>query len=314
MTRKKYIYPLFLIIVICAIFFVKKFNAIDHSEKTIMKNSKDNVRLLFVGDLMFDRFICKAVEWYGYEYIYSNVEILLGEKDLVIGNLEGPITNEMSESINTIAGSAKNFKFTFASGTADVLKKMNINLVNIGNNHILDFGSTGLKTTRKYLEESGIRWFGDPEDENRRLCIVNIKGLKIGFVSYNQFIKSGYEKAVIDIKNAFSMNIDVIIVFAHWGIEFASIPDKQIRELAHGLIDNGADIIIGTHPHVIQPKEIYNEKLIYYSLGNFIFDQYFDSKTKKGIAVEVVIDSEKRIKYIEHFISLKSNGQTILVE
>jgi poly-gamma-glutamate synthesis protein (capsule biosynthesis protein) len=101
------------------------------------------------------------------------------------------------------------------------------------------------------------------------------------------------------------------MVYAHWGLEYSKTPGEDLKETAHALIDQGADLIIGSHPHVIQEKEIYRGKRIYYSLGNFIFDQYFRPATRRGLAVKVVIDAKDlALSFQEFHLIMDRSGQT----
>jgi poly-gamma-glutamate synthesis protein (capsule biosynthesis protein) len=100
-------------------------------------------------------------------------------------------------------------------------------------------------------------------------------------------------------------------MYTHWGREYMTEPDNGEITLAHEFIDSGVDLVIGSHPHVVQTKEEYNGKIIYYSLGNFVFDQYFDPNTREGLAVEVTIDpNDKSIIAKDFPIMLGSSGQT----
>ena len=106
---------------------------------------------------------------------------------------------------------------------------------------------------------------------------------------------------------------DIIIVYTHWGTEYKTESAENIKNLGRRFIDSGADMVIGTHPHVTQPMEEYKGKRIYYSLGNFIFDQYFSPETKKGLAAEVRIDTQtKNMNFRDIGLILDNNGQTRL--
>ena len=273
--------------------------------------NQDVISILFVGDMMFDRYIRQVSEKHGYPFLFQKIESMLKGNDLVLGNLEGPITDKLSISIDSKMGEKDNYIFTFDSKSAQALANENIKLVNIGNNHITNFGSTGIESTRNYLIRSGVDFFGDPEKSNKRMAFKNIKGLKIAFVNYNQFVSNGEQKTLDDISKAKALGADEIIIYTHWGTEFVDTPDQKIRNLAHEFIDYGADLIIGSHPHVIQSKEEYKGKVIYYSLGNFIFDQYFDSRTQEGLAVKVQIDLKyNKMSFAEYKIEMKNNGQS----
>ncbi|NTV41427.1 MAG: CapA family protein [Candidatus Moranbacteria bacterium] len=274
--------------------------------------SKKPVRILFVGDMMFDRYIRQVSEKKGSDFVFAGVKEMLSGSDLVIGNLEGPITDKPSVSVGSKIGVPDNYIFTFDPAVGGQLWKNNIHLVNLGNNHILNFGEEGLSKTKENLKSSGVDFFGDPAGE-KRLAIWEKNGTKIVFVSYNQFEKDAKSKTLVDIVQAKKAKTDWLVLYAHWGTEFASQSSDNIKDLAHSFIDSGVDLVIGSHPHVVQDKEEYKGKMIYYSLGNFIFDQYFSPQTQRGMAVQFEMNSrDGKISAKEFLVSMKNSGQTIL--
>jgi poly-gamma-glutamate synthesis protein (capsule biosynthesis protein) len=306
---------------LASLFFVGRktvsFNNNSNQEVVAVANIADRaentISILFVGDIMLDRYIRQTSEIHGHDFPFQKMESALRNNDLVVGNLEGPITDNKSVSLYSKVGEKNNYIFTFDPKFAQALADKNIKLVNIGNNHIANFGSSGIESTRNYLVQAGIDFFGDPEKSNFRMVIKNIKALELAFVNYNQFVPNAAQKAIDDIDRAKNYKANMIIVYAHWGKEFVDQPDQNIKDLAHKFIDAGADLIIGSHPHVIQTKEEYRSKAIYYSLGNFIFDQYFNSDTQRGLAVQAEIDlANNKIDYREYFVKMESSGQTIL--
>jgi len=281
----------------------------DNASKVLTK--KGDVKILFVGDMMFDRYIRQVSDKRGYEFVFEKVSGLFAGNDLIVGNLEGPITEKQSISVDSKIGEKNNYIFTFDSRVADILSKENIKLVSIGNNHISNFGSDGIKSTRENLARAKIEYFGDPENESSRMIIENIKGNKIAFVNYNQFVSDAKQKTIDDLNKAKNEKADFIILYTHWGVEFSPQPTEKIKSLAHEFVDAGASLIIGSHPHVIETKEVYNGKTIYYSLGNFIFDQYFDTETQKGLAVQIEIHTDNKNIILKDFpIKMDHNGQT----
>lgn len=188
------------------------------------------------------------------------------------------------------------------------MKRNHINIVNIGNNHILNFGKGGVQSTKNFLDTAGVRYFGDPLSEKRTL-IETIHNTKIGFVNYNEFIAEGKERVMQDIQEVRGV-VDILVVYAHWGKEYVGVP-SSVRDLAHEFIEGGADVIIGSHPHIIQEKEVYQGKVIYYSLGNFIFDQYQDWSTRQGLLVKMKIHpTTHELRFEEIPIILNRTGQT----
>jgi poly-gamma-glutamate synthesis protein (capsule biosynthesis protein) len=267
------------------------------------------VSVLFVGDLMFDRYVREIAEKRGNDFIFEKISSFLKESDFIVANIEGPITDNKSVSVGTVPGEKGHFSFTFDKSLAETLFKQNIKLVNLGNNHILNFGNGGLLQTENYLKENGIDYFGDPENKEKNYIVKEINGIKIGFVSYSQF-GGNAEKTSNNIKEL-KNKADILVVYSHWGKEYEKNPSENIKNLAHSFIDAGADLIIGSHPHVIQNMEEYKGKKVYYSLGNFIFDQYFSAETMKGLAVRVKINSDnKNLEFQETALFMDKNGQT----
>jgi|GEM_PF-380644 len=283
------------------------------------KNQKP-VKILFTGDLMFDRYIREVAEKHGNEFIFEKVKNLFAENDLVVSNLEGPITDNSTMSVRTKIGEKNNLIFTFNPGLAKTLADNNIKIVCIGNNHILNQGKAGLEQTKKYLLKAGINYFGDTggdsggtiQDKEERFWIKEINGIKIGFINYNFSVRESDKKVFEDIVKI-KKKVDFVIICPHWGEEYRiGDPGRSIKALAHNFIDAGADIVIGTHPHVVQSAEEYKEKKVYYSLGNFIFDQYFQKETTHGLAVQLKISPDNpRLELKEINLVLQKNGQTV---
>lgn len=269
------------------------------------------VTLLFGGDLMFDRSIRTVMRRHGDDFPLAPLRDTLAETDLVVANLEGPITDNASVSETSAVGARDNYFFTFDPPVARVLKDFHIDAVNIGNNHISNFKEDGIRQTKKYLTDAGVSVFGSPLSGDTRILVREIKGVKVALVNYNQFIWQGKEKALEDIATA-KKQADVVILYTHWGTEYVPAT-PTIKALAHEFIDAGVDLIIGSHPHVVQEKEVYQGKTIYYSLGNLVFDQYFSEETKKGLLVKVTIHPEtKAFSFEEIPVTLKNTGETVL--
>lgn len=275
--------------------------------------SKKPVAVLFGGDMQYDRYIRTVMRKRGEEFILTPLLGTLTSVDATVANLEGPITDYPSESETSKEGEAKNYVFTFPSGTASFLKREHIDIVNIGNNHILNFKAEGVEQTKKYLTATGVHYFGSPLEEDERIFVQDIHGTKIAFINYNQFVSGGEEKVFADLSSVKGA-ADFIVLYTHWGKEYEPVLES-VRTLAHQFIDAGADLIIGSHPHIVQEKELYQGKMIYYSLGNFIFDQYFRPETESGLLVRAIFNANsKSIETQDIPIVLKNTGQTTLAE
>lgn len=265
--------------------------------------------VLFGGDMQFDRWIRTVSQKKGADFILAPMRPTLANADIVVANLEGPITDQPSVSETSTEGAHDNYVFTFPPETAALLKRENIALVNIGNNHILNFQEDGVQQTKALLEQSGVAQFGSPLAGDTRYSIRDIRGTRIAFVNYNQFVSNSRAKAFEDI-TAVKERSDFIVIYAHWGEEYVeALP--AVKQLAHEFVDVGADLVIGSHPHVVQEREDYQGKPIYYSLGNFIFDQYFRPETQSGLLVRATFDSANHRITTENIpIHLRTNGQT----
>lgn len=272
------------------------------------------VRLLFGGDLMFDRDIRLAINKNGANFILEPLKPLFTSYDLVVTNLEGPVTTNPSRSVGSVPGSTDNFIFTFDPIILPMLFDHNMKLVNLGNNHIHNFGRAGVDQTKQLLSEHQLSYFGNTGSEATPSARVTIKQMgphTIAFVNHNQFTVDGFTTALEDLAYA-TQATDLVIVMTHWGNEYETEAKGVIVDQAHQLVDLGADLIIGTHPHVVQQHEEYRGKRIYYSLGNLVFDQYFSKETQQGLLVGVTIHPSGELAFEEFPITMLRNGQTKL--
>ena len=265
-----------------------------------------DLTMVAVGDIFFDRHIRQVGEREGGDFIFSCVEDLFRSADLVIGNLEGPVTAQPSVSVGTPIGSPQNYQFTFPTTTAALLAKYNVQVVNLGNNHIGNFGIAGIASTHTFLSTAGIGYFGGL-DGNEPVFRTEMNGIKLSFVSYNQFGGSSPEKVAVTIAQE-HLEGRVVIVYAHWGEEYSESL-LGIREVAELFAEQGADAIIGSHPHIVLPHEYIGNTLVYYSLGNFIFDQYWNTEVNHGLALLLHLGGSSIIAD-EYPVVLGSDGRT----
>lgn len=252
-----------------------------------------SINILFAGDVMLDRHVRLQAQKDGYASLLSDpLKQLLQDQNIVVINLEGPVTQEPSVSLGSKVGSTNNYLFTFDPEAVRFLADHNMRLVNLGNNHITNFGQDGVISTLNYLYQAGIEHFGwvassyELEEYNQEYLALELSGFMIGFVNFNQFSNQSFDSA-LELVRQMQAEVEYLIVYTHWGTEYAPEPNAVIKEQAHQLVDAGADLVIGSHPHVIQPFEDYQGKRIYYSLGNFIFDQYFSPEVQKGQLVQL---------------------------
>lgn len=274
--------------------------------------SSESFTLTFVGDMNFDRYLRTVAERNGYAFLLQeDLRTLFASHACVIGNLEGPITTHVSVSQGSAIGAPNNYRFTFDPAVVTFLTDANFCAVNLGNNHIGNFGAEGTAATRAFLAEKGIAAFGDTGDDAPRFAIRTFHGVRVAFVNDNAFAASGHVRALSDVRES-RTNADIVIAYTHWGAEYVTTANAVQRQSARELIDAGADVVIGSHPHVVQDVEEYKGKKIYYSLGNFIFDQYFQPETQRGLVLSVTIDPHSAtLTFHETVVMLQPTGQTV---
>jgi len=251
------------------------------------------VSLLFTGDIMLDRGVAVWLKREGYFYPFQKISQLFEGVDILCGNLEGPIVKEK------IQFPRHSLTFNFDSAVVEALSQAKFNLINLANNHTLNRGRSGLEQTHDFLETANINWVGDPVQCNQSANLFEEED--VIFLAFDQTLSASCSDKEIErmIKEAkeFSQS-KYLIVFFHWGEEYRLQNSSRQQELAHLVIDAGADLIIGSHPHVVQNIEKYQGKLIFYSLGNFVFDQYFSEETQQGLVLGVGLFPEKTIFYL----------------
>lgn len=244
-------------------------------------NSAKDFKILFVGDVMLSRTIGDSILEGADPFI--NIKAKFDEYNIIVANLE-TVASE-----NKFAFQNPNKLFTFNSPVSalDTLTKNGIEVVSLANNHTMDYGAQALLNTMENLRNRGILYTGAGNNiqeafapkyifhEQTRIALLAFNDIEnwvadasdysAGSAFFNKdLIKTSLDEA--------SKNADIVIVYPHWGIEYSLSNSERQAEYGRFFIDNGADIVIGAHPHVLQNSEEYNGKQIYYSLGNFVFD------------------------------------------
>ena len=200
-----------------------------------------------------------VVEEEGLDYCFQNAVPYLSEDDLTLANFEGTITEETSHLI-------KEFVFSGPPEYIEMLTGGSIEAVNLANNHSYDYYEQGLLDTQAAMDDAGILW-----SNQESVAIAEIRGIRIGMCGIDMVSGDTASTAYPLIDQLREEGCNIIIVSAHWGIERDYEPRDSQVTCAHDLIDYGADIVVGTHPHRLQPIEMYNGKYIIYCLSNFCF-------------------------------------------
>ena len=206
-------------------------------------------------------FVAKYNEVQNPAYFLAGVQSVFANDDLTIVNFEGTLTNLTTRQ-------DKEFAFRGDPEYVQILTSGSVEAVNVANNHSRDYGMQSLEDTRNYLTQAGVTHFGYDQT-----AIYEVKGVKIGLIGI-YVLPDGLgrmQQLQEHIKTVKDAGADITIVNFHWGIEREYYPNDIQKQLAHAAVDNGADLVIGEHPHVLQGIENYKGKKIVYSLGNFCF-------------------------------------------
>ncbi|MFA5999739.1 MAG: CapA family protein [Candidatus Paceibacterota bacterium] len=260
------------------------------------------VEIAFLGDMMLDRGVRSSVNknYNGdYSKLFSKMGILKNF-DIVFANLEGTASDQGKDIRNL-------YSFRMDPSVIPALRGAGIDILSMANNHVGDWGRDAYVDTLARLKENEIAYTGGGQniEEAKQPTIIEKNGKKIGFLGFSD-VGPTYMKATENeagvllasnpdfdtiIRNA-KKQVDYLIVSFHFGDEYKTKHNERQETLAHRAIDNGAKIVVGHHPHVIQDTEVYNNGYIAYSLGNFIFDQYFSSATMEGMLLKLKINAD----------------------
>ena len=238
----------------------------------------------FVGDVMLDRGVRLRIESQGMDDPWRDVERFLQGAQLRVANLEGTISEDAS-----IATIDPPFRFTFSTEFVEAMLPF-VDVVSLANNHSRDREIDGEFETQEWLNDLELAWFGgyavsEPVYRYGRVSVVG----------YHQFGSRIQDLTPIIKKEADDRQF--VIVYPHWGEEYIAAPQNGQRELAEQMVDAGADLIIGSHPHVIQGIESMGGVPVIYSLGNFVFDQVAPG-TDVGLSVTVLFEEEGGMIYL----------------
>lgn len=240
------------------------------------------ISLVAVGDINLGRKAGRIILSGDVDYAFAKTRDIIAGADVAFANLESTISEQNGITQNGV------WCFTAPPVAADTLAHAGFDVVSLANNHVWDFGKRALLETPGHLDRVGIKHAGTGNtlDEAFTPAMFDIKGTRIAFFSVTRIFNFGGQeheaftyaawadmerlRAAIDKVRA---DVDLVVVAAHWGAEYQDRPAEEIVRFAHEMVDAGADIILGGHPHVPQGIERYNNAFIIYSLGNFAYHQ-----------------------------------------
>jgi poly-gamma-glutamate synthesis protein (capsule biosynthesis protein) len=257
---------------------------------TATEPERPTIELVAVGDILLDRGVARRIEREGTRAVFARVRDTLSSADIAFGNLECPLAYECD------AAAAQRISFKANPRAVESLITAGFRIVSLANNHSLDCGGTGLLETMQHLRQSGRRWCGAGRTraEAEAPVVLNVKGVRVAFVGFTSIVPPASATAKDDEPGvalasrealgravaAARLEADVVVASLHWGIEYASRPTAEQRELARVAVEAGADLVLGHHTHTLEGVELFTTRtpegtrraLVIYSLGNFAFD------------------------------------------
>ena len=244
------------------------------------KRITPSVSIAAVGDIMIGNHTTYYIQKYGVDYPFDSTREVLSQAHIAFGNLESPFTRTGTKF-------EKKFNFKVPPEFAPGLIRAGIDVVTLANNHILDYGIEGLESTLAVLDSIGLAYCGAGlnRDHAQQPTIIERNGFRIGFLGYSLTFPEEFWATRFTGGTNYPYNLkrnieltdslaDFVVVTFHWGGEGMNYPKEYQKHFARAAIDYGADLVLGHHPHVLQGLEIYKNRLIAYSLGNFSFSSY----------------------------------------
>jgi len=247
----------------------------------VLGNPSDSV--LFVGDVMLARNVEDEIKAQNKQSIFRYVRAFEREHTFVVANFESAIP-EVHERTKDFT-----FQFSTTASTLALLHDAGFSHLSLANNHALDYGTEGFENTVKSIKNASLTPFGHPQIESKdSVTHIVVNETTISLIGIHAVWRSPDMKALKKIIDEEAKSTDVQIAVIHWGEEYEPVHSKSQEWLAHELIDSGVDAIIGHHPHVIQDIGLYKNVPIFYSLGNYVFDQYWNDAVQTGLAITVI--------------------------
>ena len=235
----------------------------------------------------------------------GEVREYLRSADLTLANFENPV-------LENAVYHPEEPTFNGDLRLLPILNQAGIDGVTLANNHILDAGAPGLEETQGHLDDAGISYAGAGADldATREPMTFDLGGLEVGVLSYQGVPNYEWAWATEDIPGTAPLQedvvrediqrlrpeVDLLVVMPHWGIEYTAPPEPEQVELAHAMVDAGADLVVGNHAHWAKGIEVYDGKPVFYGTGNFLFDQSWSEETSTGIFADIVLYKDRVVQ------------------
>jgi hypothetical protein len=242
-------------------------------------------KIRFVGDVMLARNVELLMRKKGVEYPFSGNVFTSQVNQYLVGNFESAIP------VEHVPTEIEQLNFSVDPALLTGITEIGFTHFSLANNHSSDHGAVGLINTRKELVDDGLTVFGDPNEiNNGSLTFLDCGNKVVALIGLQALDTVSLQKVETLLSKA-TQRSDLQIVYVHWGTEYELTANEQQRALAEFFITAGADLIVGHHPHVIQNIDLIAGVPVFYSLGNFIFDQYFSKNTQQGLVISLDLET-----------------------
>ncbi len=243
--------------------------------------------LLLTGDIMLGRVVEHVIDENDFEYLFSGISPLIRSHDVVVGNFEASVP-EVHTATQPLA-----MRFSVRTEFMKDLHTTGFDILSLANNHSSDFGISGYKHTLNECTDASLICVGNSFTvSSSSLYVTSVGDVRVGIMFIHTLFNEPSEAELEPFLKALQEKSDVQIAYIHWGEEYQHKHSSSQEAFARMLIDNGFDAIVGHHPHVVQDIEEYQGKPIFYSLGNLIFDQYFNEAVQEGYLLSITPEKE----------------------
>ena len=270
--------------------------------EVVASKPNDTLTMSMVGDIMMGRYVEEVTDSHGFDYLFRYMKPYFNASDYVSGNYEHPA---LAKDVSKYEEADTAIRLNSYGNGVEAVKNAGFSVMTLANNHMMDFEEQGLVDTIDQFENADMDYVGVGSNITKAKENINyqdVKGVRVATLGFTDVYgkdavaknnQAGLLNSNPDLlfemignaKDAKKGNADLVVVNMHWGQEYATSATGRQTELAKAVIDAGADIIIGHHPHVVQSFDMYKDGIIFYSLGNFIFDQGW-TRTKDSAMVQ----------------------------
>ncbi|MFJ7744506.1 CapA family protein [Peribacillus sp. NPDC097295] len=270
--------------------------------EVVASKPNDTITMSMVGDIMMGRYVAEVTDNHGFDYLFRYMKPYFNASDYVSGNYEHPA---LAKDVSKYEEADTAIRLNSYGNGIEAVKNAGFSVMTLANNHMMDFEEQGLVDTINQFESNDMDYVGVGSNITKAKENINyqdIKGVRVATLGFTDvYGKNAVAKnnqagllnsnpdllfeMIGNAKDAKKGNADLVVVNMHWGQEYATSATGRQTELAKAVIDAGADIIIGHHPHVVQSFDVYKDGIIFYSLGNFVFDQGW-TRTKDSAMVQ----------------------------